>query len=227
MPVPPRSPRPAPLLVLAALVAASAPAAAAELTGVVRFTGGAAPRAAVETVKDRSVCGERVEDESLLVADGRLANAVVTVKGAPAPAPATVVLDQRGCRYRPRVLVAPLGSTLEITNGDPVLHSVHGWAGHVTRFDVVTPGRGVRVPTRLDRPGLVQVRCDVHAWMIAYVLVTQEPAAVTGPDGAFTIRGLPPGTYDVTAWHERLGEQVTRVTVPPEGGARVEMSFGG
>jgi hypothetical protein len=215
------------LLLAGGTAAPSARARAADLEGVALFRGAATPRPPVETTKDRDVCGRAVEDESLLVSGGRLANVVVMVKGAPATPPATLVLDQRACRYRPRVQVAPVGSTLEITNGDPILHSVRGWAGHVTRFDVVTPGQGMRVPTKLDRAGLIQVRCDVHSWMAAFVMVTAGPAAVSGPDGEFTIRGLPPGTYAVTAWHERLGEKVTQVTVPPQGKARLELDFGG
>jgi hypothetical protein len=216
-----------PVLAWALACAVASPAAAADLKGVALYRGAVQHRPPVETIKDRAVCGAVVEDESLLVTGGRLANVVVMVRGAPRGPPATLALDQRGCRYRPRVQAAPVGSTLEVTNGDPILHSVHGWAGHVTRFDIVTPEPGVRIPTRLDRAGLIQVRCDVHSWMLAFVMVTEGPAAVSGLDGEFTIRDLPPGTYSVTAWHERLGEKVTQVTVPAEGEARLELTFDG
>ncbi len=95
----------------------------------------------------------------------------------------------------------------------------------MTRFDVVTPDQGARVPTRLERAGVIQVRCDVHAWMTAWVLVVDAPAAVSGPDGTFAIRDLAPGTYTVSAWHERLGERTATVTVPATGEARVELTF--
>jgi plastocyanin len=167
-----------------------------------------------------------VDDESFVVTDGRLANVVLVVKGAPPPPPTTVTLDQERCRYRPHVLAVPIGSTLEIGNADELLHSVHGWAGRITRFDVVTPSKGTRVPTRLAKAGVIQVRCDVHAWMSAVVVVADGPAAVTSRDGAFEIRDLPAGTYTITAWHERLGEKSAEVTVPARGPARLDLTFG-
>jgi plastocyanin len=209
------------------LVAAAGPAWAGDLTGIVRFLGTAPPTAVIETTKDRAVCGPSVEDESLLVSDGRLANVVVVVKGGPTPAPAQVTLDQRRCRYHPHVQAAPAGSTLEILNGDELLHSVHGWAGHATRFDVVTPSKGIRAATKLDRPGLIQVRCDVHGWMRAYIMVADGPAAVTGPDGTFTIRDLPAGSYVLAVWHERLGEKTAQISVPARGTVRADLDFGG
>jgi hypothetical protein len=212
----------------ALLLAGVAPRAdAGGISGLVRYAGAAAALPPVPATKDRAVCGDEVADESLLVSSGRLANVVVVVKGAPPRAPARITLDQQRCRYRPRVLVAPVGSVMEVTSGDDILHSVHGWAGQVTRFEVVTPSRGVRIPTKLDRPGLIQIRCDVHSWMLAWVLVTDSPAAVSGADGEFSIGDLPPGTYQITAWHERLGEKATRVVVPAEGTARLELTFGG
>jgi plastocyanin len=208
-------------------VALGGPARAGDVTGTVEFTGDGSPRAALTVTKDGQACGAGVPDESLLVANGRLANVVVTVKGAPPAPPSAVTLDQQRCRYVPHVQTAPLGSTLEIVNSDPVLHNSHGWLGRMTRFNVPTPEKGMRVPARLDRAGLVQVRCDVHGWMSAYVVVPDGRAAVAGADGSFTIRDVPAGTYAVTAWHERLGEKTVQVTVPAQGEARVQFSYGG
>lgn len=214
------------LLAAAPTLAFCTIALAGDVIGAVRFTGTPTPLATVETTKDRAVCGEQVEDESLLVSGSRVANVVVVVKGAPAPPPATVTLDQQRCRFRPHVLVAPVGSTLAVQNGDDLLHSVHGWEGRRTRFDLVTPSKGDRVPTKLPKPGVIQVQCDVHSWMKAYVVVTDAPAAVTGQDGGFAIRGVPPGTYTVTAWHERLGERTAQITVPVQGPVSVDLAYG-
>jgi len=213
-------------LAVALLLVAPGRGGAGELTGSVRYGGPASAPGTIPTTKDRAVCGGTIEEESLVVAGDRVANAVVVVKGAPAAPPVRATLDQERCRYRPHVQAVPVGSTLDITNGDPLLHSVHGWSGHVTRFDIVTPSRGMRVPTRLDKPGLIQVRCDVHAWMVAYVLVVEGPATVTGRDGAFAIHDLPAGKYVVTTWHERLGEKRAEVTVPARGEVRLDVSYG-
>ncbi len=194
--------------------------------GTVVVTGRPPPAAAIPVTKDGPTCGREVEDEALLVSgDGRLANVVAVLKGAAAPPPVRATLGQDRCRFVPHVQAVPLESTLDIANGDPILHNVHGWAGHSTRFNVPTPVQGERIPTKLTRPGPVQVRCDVHGWMSAWVWVVDAPAAVSGRDGSFTISGVPGGSYTLLLWHERLGEQTLSVTVPPDGDARVEASF--
>lgn len=214
----------APWLVAATMAAGTA--RAGTVSGVVRYAGAVPAAAPLPVTKDGATCGATVPDESLLVEGGRLAGAVVTVKGAPAPPPIRAALEQRRCRYLPHVQALPVGSTLEVGNGDPILHSVHGWAGRRSRFEVVTPDQATKVPVRLDRAGPIQVRCDVHSWMSAWVLVVDAPAAVTGKDGAFTIGEVPAGTYTVTAWHERAGERTATVHVPAQGEARVEFTFG-
>jgi hypothetical protein len=212
---------------LAAAVIALADARAGEVRGAVRFEGAPPPARRLAVTKDQRTCGEEVPDESLLVADGRLANVIVTVRGAPAAPPSRASLDQRRCRFVPHVQVVPVGSTLDLLNGDPLLHSVHGWAGRVTRFDVPLASERARSPAPLAKPGLIAVRCDVHGWMAAWVLVADGPAAVSGADGAFAIGGVPAGTYTVTAWHERLGERSAEVKVPAEGAARIDFAYGG
>jgi len=199
---------------------------AGELRGLVRFQGTPPALAPLETTKERAICGDSVPDEALQVAGGMLRNVVVTVKGAPAPVPGKGVLDQRGCRYVPHVQTLPVGSTLEVVNGDPTLHNVHGYLGQATAFNLAMPSKDSRLARQLKKPGLVVVKCDVHAWMSAYVWVADGPAAVTGENGAYAIAEIPPGTYEVTAWHEKLGERKGTVTVPPTGTATLDFTFG-
>jgi len=200
-------------------------AAAGDLRGVVRFQGAPPSLSPIETTKERGLCGDSVPDETVQVSNGKLRNVVVVVKGAPAPAPVKGVLDQRTCRYSPHVQAIPLGSTLEIANGDPTLHNVHGYLGQATAFNLAMPSKDQRVARQMKKPGLVVVRCDVHAWMSAFIWVVDAPSAVSGEDGSFAIGNVPPGTYEVTAWHEKLGEKKGTVTVPSSGAATVDFAY--
>ena len=217
--------RPA-LAIALALVLSPTTTPAGELRGVVRFQGAPPALPPLETTKERAICGDSVPDEAVQVAGGMLRNVVVLVKGAPAPAPGKGVLDQRTCRYVPHVQALPVGSTLEVVNGDPTLHNVHGYLGQATAFNLAMPSKDSRLARQLKKPGLVVVKCDVHDWMSAYVWVVDAPAGVTGADGAYAIAGLPAGTYEVTAWHEKLGERTGKATVPATGTATLDFTFG-
>ncbi len=216
-------------LVAALCVVAVAPAVAraGEVRGEVRYRGPPVAAPALEVTKDRKVCGEATPDESLLVSQGGLANVVVriVVPGA-APRPARVTLDQRGCRFVPHVLAVPVGATVDLLNGDAVLHGVHGWTGAATAFNVPMAFEGQRKPQLLGRPGAIRVGCDVHGWMSAWILVVDGPHyAVTDAGGRFEIAGVPPGTWTAIAWHERLGERIGTVKVPADGAARLELAY--
>jgi plastocyanin len=213
---------------LAAMLLAASAAGAGDVKGVVSFTGTAPDTKPLLVTKDQAVCGKTVPNETVEVAGGKLANVVVTVKGAPAhPGTTQVVLDQHTCQYRPHVQAAAAGSALQILNSDPLLHNIHGYLGQVTTFNVAMPMKDQKVNKKLDKPGLVRVKCDVHAWMAAFIVVVDGPAAVSGTNGAFEIKDVPPGTYTVTAWHEKLGEKTAQVTVPASGAASLDFSFGG
>jgi cytochrome c551/c552 len=177
-------------------------------------------------------------DESVYVNDNNtLRNVVVYVSaglpdGESYPPPAEpAVLDQDGCVYKPHVLVMQAGQKLVIKNSDPFLHNVHSLAA-------VNPAFNFGQPTIDNKPGRLidnikaaeqfRIKCDVHPWMNAHVHVLEHPFfAVTGEDGSFAIRALPPGKYTLTAWHETLGEQKQEITVEQGKPAAAEMTFGG
>ena len=220
-------PVPARVLLAALLATAAFPARAGDVVGVVRLRGGVPALPPLPITKDQPACGATQPDESLRVQGGAVANAVVALAGVAPPPPARLRLDQERCRFVPRVQVAPVGSTLEVGNGDPVLHTAHGWQEKRSVFDVQTPSRGDRGTTRpLTSPGVVRIACDVHAWMAAFVWVSDGPAAVSAADGTFRLGGIPAGTYTWTAWHERLGRRSAHVTVPEAGEARLEVVYG-
>ncbi len=214
------------LVGLAMLV--SAPALAGDIKGTVKFTGAAPKLAPLKASKDTATCGADLPDESVLVAGGKLKNVVVTVKGVAAkPAPGKITLDQHKCRYVPHVQAVAAGSSLDILNSDPILHNIHGYLGSATAFNLAMPLKNQKIARKLDKPGIVHVKCDVHSWMSAYIVVVDTPFAVAGDDGTFTIQNVPAGTYTVTAWHEKLGEKTAQVTVPATGAASADFTFGG
>lgn len=218
---------PGPAFALALCLALPAGARGGEVRGTVRYTGAPQAPAALEVSKDRHVCGEVARDESLVVSGGGLANVVVrvVVPGAKA-APGRASLDQQRCRFVPHVVALPAGSTLDVLNGDPILHGVHGWAGPATAFNLPMPRQGQTRPQLLPRPGVIRVGCDVHGWMSAWIVVVDGPHfAVTDASGSFAIPDVPPGTYTAVGWHERLGERVGSVTVPASGRATLELAY--
>jgi plastocyanin len=165
--------------------------------------------------------GHRVIQESALIAsDGSVANVFVrlagTFPGTPVPAE-PVVIDQRACFYRPRVVGMRVGQTLQIRNDDNLLHNVHSSSAAGNSFNVGQPAAGIVFSfTPRSEEVMLPLGCDVHRWMTAYVGIVSHPYfAVSGADGMFTIAKAPAGTYTIKAWHERFGELTTKVTVKP------------
>lgn len=218
-------------LVALAMWAASAGAAgwAAQPTGTIRgmvTVSPVPPPAILKTTTDQAICGLAVPDDSLFVdPKGGLAHAVIIVTGAKAPAgtPAVAVTN-RQCRFHPHIVLARPGSSLTITSDDKTLHTTHAYtADNQSLFNVALPLPGLKITRPLPRSGIVRLGCDAHPWMKGFVIVTDELAAVSGPDGRFVIEGVPAGSYDLRLWHERLGEARQPVTVPA--GGTVEVTF--
>lgn len=154
-----------------------------------------------------------------LGANHEMANIFVQVKNPPAGNHAApkepVVIDQDGCLYEPRVAGAMVGQPVKFLNSDGILHNVHGLPKANREFNIGMPPMLKEKVQTFNKPEpFFPVKCDVHPWMRAYVAVMTHPYfAVTGADGAFTIADLPAGTYELEAWHERLGTQTLSVTV--------------
>jgi plastocyanin len=163
--------------------------------------------------------GKQVVQEAVVTSnDGGLANVFVKLQGSfpQTPVPAEpVVIDQRGCIYRPRVLGIRAGQTLQIRNSDALSHNVHS-VSSINAFNVGQGNAGAISSFKLkDEPDMVQLKCDIHRWMTAYVGVVNHPYfAVTGEAGSFVIEKVPAGTHTIQTWHERYGvrTQTVRVT---------------
>jgi plastocyanin len=174
--------------------------------------------------------GRRVVDEAVVVApDGSLGNVFVELIGTfpDTPVPSgPVSIDQDACVYAPRVAGVRVGQTLQIRNSDDGLHNVHGIAGDHDTFNVSQPMKGMVNAFHPQEPGILRLKCDVHTWMVAFVGVVNHPFfAVTGKDGAFVLKDVPEGTYDVRAWHERFGTITSNVHVDAGRDARVEVVY--
>jgi plastocyanin len=173
-----------------------------------------------------------VVEPSLVVTDGRLANAVVYIKsglaerGFPAPTEA-VVIDQKGCLYDPHIAAVMVGQPLQFRNSDTEAHNVHGRPRIVDAWNFLMSRPNSTRDVSFDNPEVgIPVSCDIHPWMRAYVSVFDNPYfAVTPRDGTVTLRSVPPGDYVVAAWHETLGTLVRPVSLPASGTATVQFDF--
>ena len=163
-----------------------------------------------------------VDGEEIALKDGKLANVFVYVKsgleGKSFPVSAEKKhVDQRGCLFSPHVLGVQVGQTVEFTNADSTLHNIHALATANEESNDPQAQGMPPVDKKFMKPEvMVPVRCDIHPWMSAWLGVVPHPFyAVSGEDGAFSIRNLPPGKYTLEAWHETLGTQTREVTVTP------------
>ena len=160
-----------------------------------------------------------------------MGNVFVQVKNAPPanrPVPKEpVIIDQVGCLYQPRVVGVMAGQPLLFRNSDRLMHTVRSQSTTNRPFNLGMPPMIPEDVVTLNKPEpIFPVKCDIHPWMQAYVAVMSHPYFdVTGTDGKFSIDGLPAGTYTIEAWHERLGTQSQRVTVPASGAVTADFSF--
>ena len=211
--------------------------AASSITGTVTFTG-QAPTLRPLSMDADPVCAKKhsgpVPNEMLVLGTGNtMGNIMVWVsKGLAAgktwPIPsAPAVLDQNGCQYKPHVMGIMVGQAYRILNSDGILHNIHTLPKINKSFNKPMPGTLKETTTNFEKPEpLFPIKCDVHPWMQAYVSVFTHPFfSVTSTNGKYTISGLDPGTYEITAWHEKLGTQTATVTVGATGTKTQDFKF--
>jgi plastocyanin len=202
------------------------------ISGTVKFKGTAPAPKKLDVNKDKEVCGKTPKtDQSLVVNNGNLANAVVTItdiqKGKKIEAK-KVTLDQNGCEYKPHVLAFPAGSTVEILNPDGILHNVHSYSKVNSPFNQAQPKFKKSLDVKIEKPEAIEVKCDVHGWMHGWLVATENPYfAVTDNSGAFKLTDVPAGNYTVEVWHEKLGKSTQKVTVKAKEEAKVNFEVAG
>jgi plastocyanin len=211
--------------------------AASSITGTITFAGTPPPPRPLDMAADPACAKKHTKpalNEMLVLGSGNtMGNILVWVsKGLPSgktyPAPsAPAVLDQVGCQYKPHVQGIMVGQAYKILNNDGILHNVHALPKVNKQFNMPMPANRKEASATFDKAEPVfNIKCDVHPWMNAYVGVFTHPYfTVTGPDGKFTLPNLDAGTYEITAWHERLGTQTATVTVAATGTKTQDFKF--
>jgi plastocyanin len=199
-------------------------ATAGSVSGKVTLNGPApAPemmRVAVDQTCIAAMGTSAASDAILVGADGAVQNAFVYIKDTLADyrfetPTQPVVLDQVGCRYTPKVFGVRVGQVLEMVNSDATMHNVHALPMVNQEFNRATPKKNDRITQVFTAPEqMVRFKCDLHAWMNAYGGVMPHPFfQVTGPDGAYSLKGVPPGRYELTVWHEKFGSSTQTIEI--------------
>jgi plastocyanin len=212
-------------------------ATAGTVTGSIKLDG-AAPRPkninmAAEPNCAKEHAGSPAQTEEVVPGDGgTLQNVVVYLKGdfsqySFTPASEPVMIDQKGCQYHPHVLALQTGEPLSVVNSDQTTHNIHPVPKDNREWNESQPPGSSPIMQSFARSEVsIPVKCNVHPWMKAYIAVFNNPYyVVTGKDGSFTIKNVPPGSYTVTAWHELYGSQDQMVTVGPSESKSVTITF--
>jgi plastocyanin len=208
----------------------------ATVSGTIHFAGAAPARIPIDMAQDPACAMSASPNltEQYMVQNGALANVYISVTDGLGnrlyPAPRTPVsIDQRGCRFAPHVAAAMVGQPVQFTNSDATMHNVHMETvvpGDAS-FDVSQGPHGGPDTRQFHTPAeMLSLRCNNHPWMQAFLNVSANPFfAISGTDGRYTIQGLPPGTYTLTAVHEKLGKQIATITVAGKAAATADFTF--
>jgi len=199
-------------------------ATAGNVTGVVMLDGMAPANEGIKMNADpvcmKQATGVQLQETYVVGSGGALGNVFVYVKDGLGnyvfDTPTEPLnLDQKGCRYNPHVMGIRVNQPLQIVNSDPTLHNIHALGKLNPEFNNGQPIQGMKMThTFTAQEVMLPFKCDVHGWMNAYLGVMDHPYfAVTGTDGKFELKTLPPGTYTIEAWHEKLGTATEKLTL--------------
>jgi plastocyanin len=199
------------------------PATAGAISGVVSFKGVPPKIKPLDMTADPGCPPQPQPADVVVVNGGKLANVFVYVKeglpqGAFAVPSEPVVLDQKGCRYQPHVLGIMAGQQLKVLNSDAANHNIHDMPSNNPAWNESQRPTDKPILKTFAKPEMmIPVQCNQHNWMRAYINVLPHPYfAVSGPDGKFAIKDLPPGEYTLAAVHEKFGEQTIKIKVGPK-----------
>jgi len=189
------------------------------IQGVAIFSGKTEQLKPYKTGKYKKVCGSGIPNESILIDNKGVKNSVISLHGKKLKKRGgEYKLDQKKCRYEPHVIAVPLDSELKIHTSDPINHNIHTYSFENDPINIMfLPGQDA-YSQEMEEAEVIKVECDLHDWMRAWVVVTPNAySAVSGADGSFEIPDVPPGKYELTAWHETLGSLTKNITVGNDG----------
>lgn len=205
---------------------------AGSIKGVIDFKGAVPHQRSIDMTTD-PMCPQTPQPaETVVVNNGRLANVFVYVKeGLPAgqyPVPTEpVVLTQKSCRYYPHMMGVMAKQPFKITNTDQADHNIHDMPKNNPAWNETQMPTDKPIVKSFPNPEMMIVlQCNQHPWMRAYVNVMSNPYyAVSGPDGSFEIKNLPPGEYTLAAIQEKFGEKDMKVKVGPKQTAKADFVY--
>ena len=210
-------------------------ATAGNITGKVVFEGALPQNAPIQMSSDPACEAENkngAAQETYVASEGGLKNVFVYIKDGlgnkylfDTPT-GPVKLEQKGCHYVPHVLGIRVAQPLQVVNGDNTMHNVHGMPNANREFNFGQPLPMTSTVTFTTKEVMIPFKCDVHSWMHAYIGVLDHPYfAVSGDGGKFDLRTVPPGTYTIEAWHEKLGTQTQSVTLGDKESKEITFTF--
>jgi plastocyanin len=200
--------------------------------GTVSYTGTPPKMKPIDMAKEPSCAKQHatpVMTESVVTGPSNALEYVVVYvsagdRGGPASQP--VRYDQKGCEYIPHVAVMGVNQPLEIYNNDQTSHNIHPMARVNSEWNKSQPPGSPAIKTTYDKPEFIPVKCNVHPWMHGYFAVlSTSHYSVSDGNGKFSLKGLPPGKYTLTAWQEKFGTQTQDVTVSSGGTAHANFTF--
>ena len=202
------------------------------IKGNIRYVGAPIEKKKSAVTIDQYICGKEKEPEDLLLSSNNgIRNAVVSLQNVPPGAkrdwnfPAAK-MDQKQCSFIPRVVIVPVGGTVEFLNSDRLLHNVRSTGKENPPFNRAQP-HARSISFTFKQPELLRVDCDLHSWMRGWVMVADHPFyAVTNEQGDFILENVPPGKYTLRVWQESLGNMTQELVVADKGTATVSVGMG-
>lgn len=224
-----------PLSVLVAVAAwgvvAAGMAWGGTIKGTVRYTGAEVEQKRLPVTIDQYVCGKEREAEDLVLTPAKaIRNAVVSLQNPPPGVRwegslPSAKMDQKQCAFVPRVVVVPVGGTVEFLNSDRLLHNLKSVSKENPAFNRAQP-HARTIPVVFRKPEILRVDCDLHSWMRSWVVVADHPLyVVTNDRGEFVLDNVPAGKYTLQVWQESLGTVTTDVTVGDKGTTTVTVEM--